>query len=177
MIPLQLLRRFILNIKFELIKFYRRLFILFKINKNLEKISFDYYKYWHFDKSFLFVDFKFKNAVWYRIGNYKNYVFKKQLVLDLEFIKSSKVIFEVYGFFQKQVFEINLNRENKFDSDAFNFKVFNVSELKVSNNIIYLNPTSIKILPYYLKCNIDNIFHTNRNIKIQFKQFKIQEYL
>lgn len=166
-----------LFVKSQLLKVGRLLTILFKRRKKLEKISFGYYQKWHFNNAYLFVDFKFKNAVWFRIGNYKSYDFSKQIVLNLENIQTETVLFEVFGFFQKQVYEINLNKETRINTQPFKTKVDNI------NNVEFVQQKTRTRIPKIGLHIADPTFVFEKiavkpqNIQINYKPFKIQDYI
>lgn len=171
------LRQIGLFVKLQLLKLGRLLTILFKRKKKLEKISFDYYKKWHFDNAYLFIEFKFKNAVWFRIGKFKGYDFSKQIVLDLENIQTKILPFEVYGFFQKQVFEINLNKETRVNTQPFKTTINNI------NTIVLAEQKTITTIPKIglTANNVNFIFETisvnQQDIQIDYKPFKIENYI
>jgi len=104
---------FYLNINFSFIKVIRVIKLFFHSRRTLEKISIDYYKNWHFDNAYLIVDLKFENAVWYRIQKMRSTDFTKPIILNLQNVKTGTIKLEVFGFFQKQTFLIELNRENQ----------------------------------------------------------------
>lgn len=155
----------------------RLLTILFKRKKKLEKISFGYYQKWHFDNAYLFVHFKFRNAVRFRIGNYKSYDFSKEIVLDLENIQTETVLFEVFGFFQKQVYEINLNKVNRINTQPFKTKIDNINivELVQQKTRTRIPKIGLHIAdPTFV---FGKIAVKPQNIQINYKPFEIQDYL
>lgn len=166
-----------LFVKFQVLKVTRMLTILFNRRKKLEKISFGYYQKWHFDNAYLFVDFKFKNAVWIRIGNFKSYDFSKQIILDLENIQTETVLFEVFGFFQKQVYEIKLNNETRINTQPFKTKIdiINVVELIQQKTRTRIPKIGLQIAdPSFV---FEKISVKQQNIQINYNPFKIQDYI
>ena len=171
------LRKIGLFIRLQLLKIGRLLTILFKRRKKLEKISFDYYKNWHFDNAYLVVDFKFKNAVWFRIGKFKSFDFSKPIILNLENIQSDTINFEVFGFFQKQVYEIDLNRENQINTQPFKTKIDNINTVELAQQktrtripkigLHIANPTFV----------FEKIAVKPQNIQINYQTFKSQDYI
>lgn len=165
------------NIQYYFLKVSRLFCILFKRRKRIEKITFGYYQNWQFENAYLVVDFKFKNAVWFRIGNFKSYDFSKQIVLDLENIHTDTINFEVFGFFQKQVYEISLNKEAQINTQPFKTKIKNISivklaqqksKLRISEMTLHIsNPTFI----------FEKIAVKPQNIQFDYKPFKIQDYI
>ncbi|MBE7510443.1 MAG: hypothetical protein HS118_09635 [Bacteroidia bacterium] len=166
-----------LFVKAQLLIVGRLLIILFKRRKKLEKISFGYYQKWHFDNAFLFVDFNFKNAVWFRIGNYKSNDFSKQIVLDLENIHTDTIPFEVFGFFQKQVYEINLNKEAKIETQSFKTKINNLNTFKLSKQNIKAQIPKIALRNNKLVLKLEKIQFVSNRLSINHKPFKTQDYI
>lgn len=165
------------NIQYYFLKVSRLFCILFKRSKQIEKISFDYYKNWHFDNAYLVVDFKFKNAVWYKVGEFKSFDFSKPIILNLENIQSDTINFEVFGFFQKQVYEINLNRETRINTQPFKTKIDNINivELVQQKTRTRIPKIGLHIAdPTFV---FEKIAVKPQNIQINYQTFKIQDYI
>lgn len=171
------LKKIGLIFKFKLLKVGRLLTILFKRKKKLEKISFGYYQKWHFDNAYLFVDFKFKNAVWIRIGNFKSYDFSKQIILDLENIQTETILFEVFGFFQNQVYEIKLKKETRINTQPFKTKIHNINVVELVQQKTRTRLTKIGLHIADPTFVFEKIAVKPKNIKINYKPFKIQDYI
>ena len=171
------LRQIGLLVKFQLIKVGKLLIIFFKRKKQLKKISFDYYRKWHFDNAYLFVDFKFKNAVWFRIGNYKSNDFSKQIILDLENIHTDTIHFEVFGFFQKQLYEINLNKQAKINTQSFKTKINNLNTFKLAKQNIKTQKPKIVLQNNRPILKLEKIQFVSNSININHKPFKTQDYI
>ena len=171
------LRQIRLFVKSQLLIVGRLLTILFRRRRKLEKISFGYYQKWHFDNAFLFVDFKFKNAVWFRIGNYKSYDFSKPIILNLENIQTDTINFEVFGFFQKQVYKIALNKEAQINTQPFKTKIDNINivELVQQKTRTRIPKIGLHIAdPTFV---FEKIAVKPQNIQINYKPFKTQDYI
>lgn len=171
------LRRIGLLVKFQFLKVRKLLTILFKRKTKLEKISFEYYRKWHFDNAYLFVDFKFKNAVWFRIGNYKSNDFSKQIILDLENIHTDTIHFEVFGFFQKQLYEINLNKQAKINTQSFKTKINNLNTFKLAKQNIKTQKPKIVLQNNRPILKLEKIQFVSNSININHKPFKTQDYI
>ncbi len=171
------LRKIGLFIRLQLLKIGRLLTILFKRRKKLEKISFDYYKNWHFDNAYLVVDFKFKNAVWFRIGKFKSFDFSKPIILNLENIQSDTINFEVFGFFQKQVYEIDLNRENQINTQPFKTKIDNINTFELIPQKARTQIPKIGLHIADPTFAFEKITIKPQNIQLDYKPFKIQDYI
>ena len=172
-----LLKQLVLFIKFHLTRISKWVAILFKKNKKLKKISFDYYKNWHSDSSYLIVDFKFKNAIYFKVGNFKSFDFSIPLILNLRNLQNNNIEIEVYGFLQKQVFVIELNKEIQLDTKSFKTKFENLSPIAITEQ-----KTKVKIQNFWFalikpKIQIQSVSVNASNITIKSNKFKIQEYI
>ena len=165
------------NTQHYFVKASRLFSIFFKRRKKIEKISFGYYHKWHFDNAYLFVDFKFKNAVWFKIGKFKSYDFSKQIVLDLENIQTETVLFEVFGFFQKQVYEINLNKETRINTQPFKTKIDNINTVELVQQITRTRIPKIGLHIADRTFVFEKIAVKQQNIQLDYKPFKIQDYI
>lgn len=163
--------------KFYFIRTGRWLSILFKRRKKLEKVSFDYYKNWRFDNAYLVIEFKFKNAVWFKIGKFKSFDFSKPIILNLGNITTDTIHFEVFGFFQKQVYVINLNKEAQINTQSFKTKIDNINivELVQQKTRTRISKIGLHIAdPTFV---FEKIAVKPQNIQINYKPFKIQDYI
>lgn len=163
-------------LKFHFLKTRKLLFLFLKKNKRLQKITFFYYKNWQGDNSYLFVNFKFENAIYYRFGEYKSFDFDKPFILNLQKIKTDKIILEVFGFRQKQIFEIEIKKEIQLDSKMFETKISNL------NLITREQRTNLKLADvsfFFSKphVNIQNKSFKLNPIKLEFNKFIIKEYI
>lgn len=170
------LKQLIEFFKFHFVRIWKWLAILFTKNRRLQKRTFDYYKNWHADNSYLVVDLKFKNAVYFKIGDYKSFDFAKSLILNLQKVDNNIKI-EVFGFLQKQVFVIELNKEIQLNSKPFRTTIENISPIEITQQ-----KTNIKIAKVWYaegkpNLSIQDVFVKSNPIKVKFSKFKIQDYL
>lgn len=171
---IELLRGFI---KFHFTKTGRWFAILVKRKKRLEKISLDYYRNWLFENAYLVIDFHFKNAIWFKIGNVKGFGVRQSVILDLHKIKSKSINLEVFGFFQKQVYVINLNKETEINTKHFNTKIDNIRSVEIieQNTRILIPKTSLFFKKPIFKN--EKISVKMETIKIQHRKFNTQHYI
>jgi hypothetical protein len=162
-------------IKLQVLIIGRLLTILFKRRKKLERISFGYYQKWHFNNAYLFLDFRFKNAVWFRIDQFTCYDFSKQLVLDLENIQKDTLNFEVFGFFQKQIYKIHLNKEAQINTPIFKTKIEKINNFELLPHKTTSRITQIGLHIPNITPTVENISVKKQNIKLYQTPFKIEE--
>jgi hypothetical protein len=161
----------------QFLKIGNLLTILFKRRRKLEKISFDYYMNWHFDNAYLVVDFKFKNAVGYKVGEFKSFDFSKPIILNLENIQSVTINFEVFGFFQKQVYVINLNRDTRINTQPFKTKIDNINMVKLVQQKTRIRIPKIGLHIADPTFVFEKIAVKTQNIQINYQTFKTQDYI
>lgn len=164
-------------LKFQLIRIVKWFAILLRRDKKLNKIAFDYYKNWHSEKSFLIVELKFENAIYFKVGNLRKFEFSKPLVLNLELVTAKTINVEVFGFFQKQVFIIDLKKEVKTNTESFkttiqNFRTFELGDHKTELSLIKPRLNALKPEIFIRNVNINL-----SPITIKFTKFKSQDFL
>ena len=151
--------------------------ILFKKNKKLKKISLDYYKNWHSESSFLLVNLEFTNAIYFKVGNFKSFDFSKPLILNLKNLNTSTIKVEVYGFFQNQIFLIELKKEIQINSQVFQTRFIDLSSVELPRQKTKLQITNYCFSKDKPKIRTQNFSINSKNIRINFSKFKIQEYI
>lgn len=171
---LRLLGKFL---KFHFLKITRVCFFVFKRNKKLKKCSIDYLKTWRFENSYLLIKLNFENAIWYRIGRASGLNFNKIIVLDRRFLINDEVFIEIYGFFQKQVFIIDIKKEFSISTSSLQAEIKNFKNIGL--NVLQPEIINSRINLYsnnYL-LNISNVSMKNININLNYKPFKIQDFI
>lgn len=171
------IRQFNSFVKFQFLKFGRWISVLFKRRKSINKIAFEYYKNWQFKNAYLVIDFQFRNAIWYKVGNIKSTDFFHSLILNLENIDAETIDFEVFGFFQKQIYTINLNKVAELNSEPFKTQIHNLSSLDLIKSKILFDLPNFGIKNTKTTLNFENIKVETSTSQINYKPFKIQEYL
>jgi hypothetical protein len=172
-----ILKQLVSFFKFHFKRIGKLLAMLFKKNKRLKKLSFDYYKNLHSDNSYLLVDFKFKNAIYFRVGDIKSFDFGKPLILNLKTLKADTIKIEVFGFFQKQVFIIELKKEFKLNSNPFSTAIENISPVDITRQKTRVKIPNLKFAFGKPKVTIQSITVKSKDMAIKSNEFKIQEFL
>jgi hypothetical protein len=123
------------------------------------------------------VDFKFRNAIYFKIGDTKSFDFTKPLILNLQTLNTDNIKVEVFGFLQKQVFIIELNKEIQLNSKPFRAVIENISPIEITRQ-----KTRTKIPKLWFafgkpKLTIQNIAVNSNQIEINHNKFNIQEFI
>lgn len=172
-----LLKQLISFLKFHFVRIGKWFIILFKKNRRLKKLSFDYYKNWHSDISYLVVDFKFRNAIYFKVGDTRSFDFTKPLILNLQKLKTDNIKVEVFGFLQKQVFIIELNKELQLNSKPFRTAIENISPVEITRQKTKVKIPNLWFAEGKPKITIQSVSFKSKHIAIKYNEFKIQEFL
>lgn len=105
--------------------------IVFRRRKGIKLLGLDYSKKYLFDKSYLIVSYKFKNALWYDFKNLKQTTNKQAVIFNLQNLKSNKITLIVHGFFQRKHYYINIEPEKILETKSFRTNIF-VFDEKIS---------------------------------------------
>lgn len=164
-------------LKFNSIKTGKWLVLLFKKDRQLHKISIDYYKNWHTDNSCMVIYLTFKNAIYFKFGDTKSVNFTKPLIFNLKNFNSDKLILEVFGFRNKQVIELEIYKEIYLNLTPFKAAVDNIDPIEIIRQ-----KTTTQINDHRLSFGkprvvIPNISINSNHQLIKFSDFKTQEFL
>ncbi|NDP21170.1 MAG: hypothetical protein GZ091_08830 [Paludibacter sp.] len=116
--------------------------ILFRRGKGIELLQLDYDTQNLFENSFIVVNYRFRNAIWYRFGSHIT-VEKQIKIFNLKnFEKEFDLV--VYGFFQKKVYTIKLQPQLTLNSQGFKTKF-----QQITNDIEFQQIQNTKSLAFY----------------------------
>lgn len=166
----------VITSKFYFRKYSRCVSILFKKNRKLKKLSFDYFENWQFNNAYLVVDFKFENAIWYRVGQFKSIVSNNPIVLDLSNVRSNKVEIIVYGLFQTQVLTVDIKKRGQVDIESLTINLPKLTSLsidlvKLKREVNEANKITLKMGK--VRPRIGHPYLINNNIEYGYNNFKI----
>jgi hypothetical protein len=172
-----ILKYLVTTLKFHSVRIRKCIVILFQKNRKLEKISIDYFKKWHSENSYLLVDLKFRNAIYLKVGDTKSFDFTKPLILNLQTLNTDSIKVEVFGFFQKQIFIIESNKEIQLNSKPFRTTIENISPVEITIQKTRSKIPNIFFIKGKPKVIIKSISINPNHITININKFNIQEYL
>lgn len=170
-----ILKQLIAFLKFHFVRIGKWFAILFKRNRQLKKLSFDYYKNWHSNNSYLLVDFKFRNAIYFKVGNNKSFDFTKPLILNLQRLNTEIIKVEVFGFFQKLVLIIELNKEFQFNSKPLRAEIKNISPVEITRQKIRTKKTKLWMTRDKIKVANKSVSINTPQIAIKYNNFNNQD--
>jgi hypothetical protein len=102
--------------------------IFFRRRKRIELLQLEYSRKYLFDNSYLIVNYRCKNAIWYQFGNLKTTTDKHSAVFNLINIEAPDIALTVYGFFQKKVFHISFIPQNVLISQNFKTAISGINK-------------------------------------------------
>ena len=127
------------KLKFVTVVGIRFLIIALKRKKSVELLHLHYSSKHLFDKSFMVISYKFKNALWYDFKDLKKTLEDKTVVFNLNKIPTNNIALIVYGFFQKKIYHINLIPEKTLEA-----KTFKVSTSGLNRKIAFASPIKLE---------------------------------
>ncbi len=138
--------------------------ILFRRRKNIEELYFNYDTEHLFTNSYIIINYRFRNAIYYRFGKRKT--LEKQIkIFDLNNI-DKEIDFIVYGFFNRKKYKLKFKPKLTLDNSSF--------RTTFSNLNLKLKEKTIPKLTYSdIYCDIKKPNITISNIEINHKQLTI----
>ena len=128
----------------------------------------DYSRKYVFDKSYLVISYKFKNALWYNFKNLKKTTEKQSVVFNLKNIETNNITLIVYGFFQKKIYHINIQSEKTLETKSFktiisviNQEITFAAPIKVDRKNTFLNIPKINVAKTKIAINHSSYTQTD----------------
>ena len=138
--------------------------ILFRRNKDLEKLFLNYQTEHLFDTSYIVINYRFRNALYYQFGATKT-LEKHTKIFDLKNC-DKKLDFVVYGLFDKIPYKLTFEPQRTLENSSFKTSFSNLN-IKLTERIIP------KLIRSKVNCHIKTPFLTTPGIKINQPSIKI----
>jgi hypothetical protein len=153
----------------------RFLIILFRRKKGIELLRLEYDREHLFDKSFIVIHYRFRNAIYYRFGNHKT-LEKEIKIFNL---KNFEKEFELtaYGFFRKKSYKLKF--EPKLTLETSNFKT-DLSNLKNDfefKTIPNLSTPSFKIQLVEIEIKPSKLKITPNKLVLKHEKFNQNDFI
>jgi hypothetical protein len=116
---------FVANVATRIIK------IFFRTDKTIRLIYSNYSNKHFFGDKFIILDYRFRNALWYKVGD--KITEKRHFLLEKPEMPQ-KIVLTVYGFFRKKMYLLDFSAADYIDSSTF------CVELKKSSRHDFENP-------------------------------------
>lgn len=159
--------------------------ILFRKNRSLQCESIDHFSNWQFINSYLLIDLKCRNAVWYEIEKKRIPANSGMILLDLEKIKSQEIPIIIHGFRQKKLLTLPLNPSNKLNSSGFSTAINSkIALAEIANihlsglNLLsqkWTAPTSVRLKSIQIKHPLPEV--KTKRLQIKLNHFKTEDYI
>lgn len=99
--------------------------ILFRRRKRIEELYLNYSTEHLFNNSYVIINYRFRNAIWYRFGKYTT--LEKQIkIFDLKNF-DKEFDFVVYGFFRRKTYKLKFEPQLSLDNSSFKTSFSNLS--------------------------------------------------
>ncbi len=142
--------------------------ILFRKRKRIELLYLNYDKENLFDTSYILINYRFRNVIYYRFG--KHITIEKKIKIFN--IKNFENVFDlvVYGLFQKNTYRIQFKTKLALNTDPF--------KATISNLTVKLIEQKLPKLAYpKIYSNINQPIIKTKKLKINNSSFKQNEYI
>lgn len=149
--------------------------ILFRKRKKIELLYMNYDTKHVFENSYFIINYRFKNAIYYRFGN--KITLEKQIkIFDLKNIDKNLSL-KVIGFFNSKIYQIEIKPQFSLDNSTFkthfsnlSIKLAEVEVPKLSHPDIYCNIKKPIV-------NIEKIKISQSDLKISNTTFNLNEFI
>ena len=136
---MNLLNGLISELQFLKIVATRFFVILFRRRKRIELFQLDYDEEHIFEKSYIVINYRFRNALYYRFGKHRT--LQKQIkIFDLQNF-DKEFDFIVYGFFQKKKYKLRFEPKLKLNNSNFKTTLLNLSLRLEEKSLPKLTPS------------------------------------
>jgi|GEM_PF-5835904 len=168
-----------LDFRFEIAKRWFKL--LFSRRRNLTLVYLNVSDTYLFQSSYFAISFRFEHAIWYKFSNgIKRIQDGVLLIHQYEQLTKPYVNLTVYGFLQKQHFQIPLQVRK---INHLQTKTFKIEPLKINSLIYRNNKMPARLIPNFTPRNIpfhikeDCISIKTTEIKINQKNFHLNDFI
>lgn len=146
----------------------RFLIILFRKRREIELLQLNYDKEHLFDTSYIVINYRFRNAIYYRFGNHITLEKKIKIFNIKNFEDEFDLI--VYGFFQQKQYKIQFEPQYALNSDSFKTTISNLTIKLVEQELPKLAHPKIY-------SNIKQPIIKTKKIKIRTNSFNQNEFI
>lgn len=114
----------------------RAIIVMFRRRQQIQLLRLEYCDQHLFENSYIILQYRFRNALWYRIGKHKT-LEKELKIFNLKNFEK-EFDFIVYGLFRKKVYKLKFEPKWSLDTTTFKTEVQSKSlELMAQPNLIF----------------------------------------
>lgn len=163
------------NLQFYKIVLIRLLTICFRKNKEIRLLHLKYNDKYLFENSYIIINYRFRNAIYYRFGNHITTEKEIKIFDLLNFNNEFDLI--VYGFFKRKIYHLKFSPEVAIDTNGFRTQFQNFS-----NPIHFQYIESIEKHPIYIEnkkesISIPKISILNKTINFNKSSFNQNDFI
>lgn len=169
---------FLINaIKLVLVISGRFIRILFRWNKSIQLIYFDYSKKHQFENSYLIVRYQFKNALWYHFKNIKRTTKREIIIFNLKNLQDPSIELVVHGFFRKKKYFISVSPSKILNTTSFKTKIKRLTMVESRSKIIELNAPVILLDTHKINISIPGPRISNPRVLIKHSSYSQIDFI
>lgn len=156
------------KLQFIKIVFYRFFIILFRKRKRIELLYLNYDKEHLFETSYLVINYRFRNAIYYQFGKHLT-LEKKIKIFNIKNLENEFDLV-VFGFFQKKTYRIQFEPKLALNTDPFKATISNLTVKLIEQKLPKLAHPKIY-------SNIKQPIINTKKIKIKNNSYNQNEYI
>jgi hypothetical protein len=153
----------------------RFLIILFRRRKGIELLLLKYETEHLFDNSFIIINYRFRNAIYYQFGNHKTLEKQIKIFNIKNFDNEFDLI--VYGFFQKKIYNIQFEPQLNLNNISFKTTISNLTLKLQKQNLPNLAHPSIYLDIEKTNIRSQKVKITNKTLQIKTNSFNQNEFI
>lgn len=153
----------------------RFLLILFRKDKHIKELYFDSGNEVIFEDSLLIINYRFKNAIYYKFNN-KITLENKIKIFNVKNI-DSEIHFIVYGWFEKKQYVIEVSPNKSLNNESFRTQLSNLNILLTVTDIPKLVNNQINITTKNVHIETSKVFIPNKKVQIKTNSFTQNDFL
>lgn len=151
------------------------LLILFKKDKRLIELYFDSGNEVLFENSFLILNYRFKNAIFYSINN-KLTVENNIKIYNVNNL-NEVIHFVVYGWFETKHYVIEVKPQKKINKETFITEISNLKISIIPLEFLNLTAKDVNLKSKTISINFSKVLIEKNNINIKTNSFTQNDFL
>lgn len=149
--------------------------ILFRRKKEIELLHFDYSNDHIFNNSYIVIEYRFRNAIYYKFGNHKT--LEKQIkIFDLQNFDNEFQL-TIYGFFRKKTYNLKFVPKLNFETSNFKANLSNFKNDLEFKTIPNLSPQPLKIKFFEFEIKPSKLKLTTNKLVLKHEKFSQNDFI
>lgn len=179
----KLIKRLFYWLQFVFVVLYRFISLILKLKKRIRIRSVNYFKDWYFDKTLLLLKLEVDNVLWAEINGFKSISYNEVIGVDLAFVQEGVIKIELFGFFEKKSFLVQIEDVQRLESKTFHIDILRPKgiQLNLDEKILILSPKKILQSKILVKSEKMFFFQTEitkrDSLEMLRNEFNLSEYI